>query len=113
MTTIEVDDDPFAFPDDVPEPADEWADLPGENPTDSIRLDTLESALAEDPFATTNLEDCLFAYGIGPTPFDRYQHASRRYLKSFHNDEDGADVTEIHRLISLYWLRRSKPVWLD
>lgn len=114
MTKCQIDDDPFADAvDDGINPFEEWGDLPGDNPTDSIRLDALEVATAADPFATSRLDDCPLAFRVGPSPFDRYQVAHRAYMKSANDDDDTPETTEIHRLIALYWLARSRSILVD
>lgn len=125
MTAPENDNSPFAPTEsdadavfdfsgpDWSDPFSEWLNLPGDCPTDSIRLDALEMAISEDPFATTHLDDCLVGLGVGPTPFDRYRRANRRYLRSFHDDDDTAETTEIYRLIALHWLTRARSILLD
>lgn len=114
MTTAENDNTDFDFSGpDWSGLSKEWANLPGDCPTDSLRLDALESAVADDPFATTRLDDCLVAFGVGPTPFDRYRRAHRAYLRSFHNSDDEPATTEIFRLIALYWLARSRSILVD
>jgi hypothetical protein len=104
-----VDDDPFA---EVDATADEWADLAGE-PSDAIAHDMLLRAVAEDPFATTDPDDCLPGWGTTPVAFSRYLRASAAFIAACRATEPDYEEQEIHRLIALYWLKRSRPIWLD
>jgi hypothetical protein len=106
----EDDEDPFAFLDDPV--ADEWLNLPGE-PSETIAHDMLVRALAEDPFTTTDLDDCLPAEGIAPVAFSRYLRASASFIAACRALEPDYEEQEIHRLIAIYWLKKSRPMWLD
>lgn len=113
---ITIADDPFAFDgdpfaDDDPA-ADEWQDLPG-SPSRIIAHDMLAAAVAEDPFSTSHLEDCLPAEGITPTPLSRYARASAAYLAACHSPCQDDEQQEILRRIAAYWLRRSRAFWLE
>lgn len=127
----DLEGDPFAFDDDddsgdifatgpsadgrladLNDVKDEWADLPGE-PSDAIAHDLLSKALREDPFATTSLDDCIPTEGITPAALSRYLRASAAFVASCHALEPDYEAQEIHRLIALYWLRKSRAYWLD
>lgn len=114
MTAPQNDNDPFGAPtENADDPFNEWSDLPGDCPTDSLRLDALEAATAADPFATSRLGNCLLAFGAGPSPFDRYQVANRRYLESALRSGDTPEMTELFRLIAYYWLGRARSILVD
>ncbi|MGB3540063.1 MAG: hypothetical protein WBA42_18065 [Mesorhizobium sp.] len=99
----------FAGRDDA---ADEWLNLPGEASM-SIALDVLERGLREDPFATTHLLDCLPGEGITPAPLSRYLPASKAYIAACFSPEQDDEAQEILRLITLYWLKKSRAFWLE
>src|SRR5690606_16976057 len=99
-----ANDDPFADADDVD---DEWLDLPGE-PSGIIAHDLLLRATAEDPFATSHLDDCLPALGVTPSALSRYERASAAYIAACYSPEQDDDRREILRLIAAYWLKRSR-----
>lgn len=92
--------------------ADEWADPLG-FASDVIAFDVLKSAVAEDPFATSHLDDCLPGAGLGPSSLARYERASVAFLKSCREMEQDHEAQEILRLVTAYWLRKSRPIWLD
>lgn len=113
---IRIEDDPFAyddgpFSDDDPA-ADEWQDLPG-SPSRIIAHDMLAAAVAEDPFSTSHLEDCLPAEGITPSPLSRYERASAAYIAACHSGEQDDAKQEILRQVAAYWLEKSRAFWLD
>ncbi|MBZ9705343.1 hypothetical protein LB543_01190 [Mesorhizobium sp. ESP7-2] len=92
--------------------AEEWRDLPDEV-SDIIAFETLMQAVSEDPFATSHLDDCLPQAGLGPSALARYERASSAFLKSCRTDNQDDEAQELLRRIALYWLRKSKPIWLD
>lgn len=98
-----ADDDPFG---------DQWADLPG-SPSETIAHDMLKRALREDPFVTTDLDDCLPDWATTPVAFSRYLRASAAFISACRAPEPDYEEQEIHRLIAIYWLKKSRPVWLD
>lgn len=92
--------------------ADEWNDLPGE-PSATIAHELLLRATAEDPFATSHLDDCLPAEGVTSSALSRYERASAVFVAACHSPEQDDDQQEILRLIAAYWLRKSRAFWLD
>ena len=90
---------------------DDWLDLL-RDPSATIARDLLIRALAEDPFATTDLDDCLPGEGITPAAFSRFERASAAYIAACHSEEQDDDQQEILRLTALYRLRRSGAFWL-
>lgn len=100
--------DPFA---DVDDAVEEWLKLPGE-PSDTIDHDLLLRATAEDPFATSHLDDCLPALGVTPSALSRYERASAAYVAACHSPEQDDEAQEIHRLVAAYWLKKSRAFWL-
>ncbi|RWC46100.1 MAG: hypothetical protein EOS55_18290 [Mesorhizobium sp.] len=111
MTTAENENDPFDW--DHAED-DDFADLERESdPTDTKALQMLRQAVAEDPFATSHLDDCLPGAGLGPSALARFERASAAFLESCRTYEQNNEAQEILRKITLYWLRKSRPVWLD
>lgn len=113
---ITIADDPFVYDDDPfgdDDPAaDEWRDLPG-SPSRIIAHDMLAAAVAEDPFATSHLDDCLPAEGITPSALSRYERASAAYIAACHSEEQDDAKQEILRQIAAYWLEKSRAFWLD
>ena len=107
MTTAENDS-----LDRVDSAVDEWLNLPGE-PSDTIAHELLLRATAEDPFATSDLDDCFPELGITPSALSRYERASAAYVAACHSPEQDDDRQEILRLIAAYWLRKSRAFWLD
>jgi len=108
MTTAENDNDDgieFDFANT------DWDDLPGESPVSAE--DMLARATAEDPFATSRLVDCDPRHGVTPSALSRYERASAAYLADCHAEEQDDDRQEILRLITAYWLRKSRAFWLD
>lgn len=94
------------------DPADEWADLSGE-PSDAIDHDLLLSAIEEDPFSTSHLDDCMPFMGLTPSELARYERASAAYIAACRSREQDDDKQEILRLIAAYWLKKSRAFWLD
>ncbi len=98
-------DDPFG---------DDFADVFAP-PSPEEKLTLLAVALVEDPFATTRPEDGENPFG-GASNLARYERASAAYLAACHaddRDESDDEREEILRLISLYWLRRSRAIWFS
>lgn len=92
--------------------ADEWNGLPG-GPSATIAHELLLRATAEDPFATSHLDDCIPEEGITSSALSRYERASAAYVAACHSPEQDDDRQEILRLIAAYWLRKSRAFWLD
>jgi hypothetical protein len=112
-TAPEPEDDPFAF-DKSGSGDDPFADIFAD-PSPEEKLTLLAVSLVEDPFATTRSEDGENPFG-GASCLARYERASAAYLAAVHaddRDEEDDEREEILRRISLYWLRRSKAIWLD
>lgn len=111
--TVALEGDPFILPRLAPDAyADEFADLFAD-PSLEEKLKLLAMSLADDPFTTTRLEDGENPFG-GASNLARYERASTAYLAAVHaddRDESDDEHEEILRLISLYWLRRSKALW--
>ncbi|WP_295808479.1 hypothetical protein [uncultured Nitratireductor sp.] len=95
------------------DPIDEWDDLPGE-PSDAVAHDLLLSAIEEDPFSTSRLDDCAPFMGLTPSALARFERASAAYVAACRShDEPDDDREEILRLIAAYWLKKCRPCWLD
>lgn len=112
---VALEDDPFILPRLARDAdADEFADLFAD-PSPEERLTLLAVSLVEDPFSTTRPDDGENPFGAASC-LARYERASAAYLAAVHaddRDEGDDEREEILRLISLYWLRRSKAIWLS
>jgi hypothetical protein len=111
MTTAE-NDNAKGIGDDFDFYSTEWDDLPGDQPM-PVAVDLLRWMMAEDPFATSRLEDCVPELGISPSALARYERASAAFIAACHSEEQDDDQQEILRLIAAYWLKKSRAFWID